>query len=219
MELVRQREPGLPPDRLRESMPFEPVVPAQSQPVQSKPVQSFYEPPPVQERRREVPPLAASSPAPAAKSRRTSIVSAPVELWRSINPPLRSVLTGAAAVSALFIMGIALGLFHSKPQIASTPNRPANGITVQTGGVTVPAAKPQAAQPAAGAPRPGQPATAAQTAKPSPRVGQARLVAGQSEKQIGDDVVIRRYSRPLPTQKPKQAGQQAGLKHFSDLEN
>jgi hypothetical protein len=56
-------------------------------------------------------------------------------------------------------------------------------------------------------------------AKPSPRVRQAQLVAGQSEKEIGDDVVIRQYSRPMPTQKPKQNGQQAGLKHFSDLEN
>jgi hypothetical protein len=50
-------------------------------------------------------------------------------------------------------------------------------------------------------------------------VGQSHLVAEQSEKQIGDDVVIRHYSRPIPTQKPKQSGQQAGLKHFSDLDN
>ena len=224
MELVRQREPGLPPDRLRESMPFEPVVPAQSQPMQSKPAQSFYERPPMQERKREASPVAASSPEPAAKSRRTSIASAPVELWRSINPPLRSVLTGAAAVTALFIMGIALGLFHSRPQMASTPNHASSGVTVQPGGVTLAAGQSQAAQPVAaqpitGAARSVQPATAAQVAKPSPRVGQARLVAGQSEKQIGDDVVIRRYSRPAPTQKPKQAGQQAGLKHFSDLDN
>ena len=56
-------------------------------------------------------------------------------------------------------------------------------------------------------------------AKPSPRVRQAHLVAEQSEKQIGDDVVIRHYSRPVPTQKPKQSGQQAGLKKFSDLDN
>jgi hypothetical protein len=219
MELVRQREPGLPPERLRESMAFEP-----SAPMQSQPYQSYYKRPPAQERRREAPPVPPSRPEPAAKLRRASITATPIELWRSINPPLRSVLTGAAAVSALFIMGIALGLFHSRPQMASTPNRSANGVTVKAGGVTVAAAKPQASQavagqPGAGTPRLGQPATAAQTAKPSPRVGQARLVAGQTEKQIGDDVVIRHYSRPVPTQKPKQAGQQAGLKHFSDLEN
>jgi hypothetical protein len=146
---------------------------------------------------------------------------------------LRPILTGAAAVTALFIVGIALGLFHSSPPpMASTTTHPANGVTVQTGvqnGVTVQAgsAKSQPAQPAAATaepkPQPGQPAQQTQSAgtaaKPSPAMRQTRLVAEQSEKQIGDDVVIRHYSRPVPTQKPKQSGQQAGLKHFSDLEN
>jgi hypothetical protein len=227
MDLVRQREPGLPPERVRESMPFEPVVPAPSQPSSS-----YYQRPPVQDRRRETPPVAASRNAPAESPARAAITATPMELWRGINPALRAVLTGAAAVSALFIMGIALGLFHSsRPPLASTTTRPSNGVTVQTGGVTLPAvpAKAQAAQPVAvtpqAEPQPGQPAQSTQAqsagtvAKPSPRVRQAHLVAEQSEKQIGDDVVIRHYSRPLPTQKPKQAGQQAGLKHFSDLEN
>ena len=230
MELVRQREPGLPQERLREQMPFEP-----SAPVQSQPSQSFYQPPPVQDRRREVPPVAASRRDPAVNAKRAAATATPIELWRGINPALRAVLTGAAAVSALFIMGIALGLFHSSPPMASTATRPSNGVTVktgaQTGGVTLQTApaKAQAAQPVAATPQakpqPGQPASSTQAqsagtvAKPSPRVRQTHLVAEQSEKQIGDDVVIRHYSRPLPTQKPKQAGQQAGLKHFSDLEN
>jgi hypothetical protein len=226
MELVRQREPGLPPERLREQMPFEPSVP-----VQSQPSQSFYERPPVQDRRREVPPIAASRRDSASKRARAAMMATPIELWRGLNPALRAVLTGAAAVSALFIMGIVLGLFHSNPPLASTPAHPSKGVNVQTGGVTLPAvpAKAQAAQPVAATsqakPQPGQPAASPQeqsagtVAKPSPRVRQSNLVAEQSEKQIGDDVVIRHYSRPLPTQKPKQAGQQAGLKHFSDLEN
>lgn len=226
MELVRQREPGLPPERMRESTHFEPVTPAQSQP--------FYQRPPVQDRRREAPPVVASRPEPTVNSRRAAMTVTPMELWRGINPPLRAVLTGAAAVSALFIMGIALGLFHSsRPPLANTTTHPSNGVTVQTGaqtGVTVQTgpAKSQAAQSIAASaqakPQPGQPAStqaqsAGTVAKPSPRVRQTHLVAEQSEKQIGDDVVIRHYSRPLPTQKPKQAGQQAGLKHFSDLEN
>jgi hypothetical protein len=230
MELVRQREPGLPPERLREQMPFEP-----SAPVQSQPSQSFYERPPVQDRRREAPPVAESRRDPASKPARAAMTAKPIELWRGINPALRAVLTGAAAVSALFIMGIALGLFHSSPPLARTAARPSNGVTVktgvQTGGVTLQTApaKAQAAQPVAATsqakPQPGQTVSSTQTqsagtvAKPSPRVRQTHLVAEQSEKQIGDDVVIRHYSRPLPTQKPKQAGQQAGLKHFSDLEN
>jgi hypothetical protein len=226
MELVRQREPGLPPERLREQMPFEPIAPAQSQPSQS-----FSAPPPA--RKREVPPVASRKES-AAKTKRAALTATPIELWRGINPPLRAVLTGAAAVSALFIVGIALGLFHSSAPLASTPTRPSKGVSVQTGaqsgGVTLQSApaKTQAAQPNAAAPQakpqPGQPAwekqaQSAGVAKPSPRVGASHLVAQQSERQIGDDVVIRHYSRPVPTQKPKQTGQQAGLKHFSDLEN
>jgi hypothetical protein len=47
-----------------------------------------------------------------------------------------------------------------------------------------------------------------------------RQIAQQNgEDEIGDDVVIRHYKRPVPTEKPKQGGQQAGLKHFSDMEN
>jgi len=228
MELVREREPGLPPERLREQMPFEPVAPKQSQPSPS-----YYQRPPLQDRRREAPPVAASKRAPVSPAR-AAITATPLALWRSIHPPLRPILTGAAAVSALFIMGIVLGLFHSRPPLASTATHPSNGVTVQTGaqsGVTVQTGtpKPQAAQPVATSaqakPQPGQsaPATQAQAAgtvaKPSPRVRQARLVAEQSEKEIGEDVTIRHYSRPVPTQKPKQSGQQAGLKHFSDLEN
>jgi hypothetical protein len=225
MQLVRQREPGLPPERVRESMPFEPVAPAQPSP-------SYYQRPPVQDRRGEALPVAAFRKGPAVGSTRAAIRATPLGLWRSIHPPLRPILTGAAAVTALFIVGIALGLFHSAPSpMASTTTHPSNGVTVQTGGGTLPAAaakaEPAQTTPATSQakPQPGQavPSTQAQSAgtvlKPSPRVRQAHLVAEQSEKQIGDDVVIRHYSRPVPTQKPKQTGQQAGLKHFSDMEN
>jgi hypothetical protein len=226
MELVREREPGLPPERVREQMSFEPVVPKQSQPSPS-----FYMPP-MQERWRAVPPVAASKREPAVSPARAAITATPMELWRSINPPWRAVLTGAAVVTAVFIISIAvtLGVFHSsRPPLASTTTHPSNGVTLQTGGpsgVTLQTGTPkqQAAAPQA-KPQPGQSESATQAqaggtvAKPSPRVRQAQLVAEQSEKQIGDDVVIRHYSRPMPTEKPKQAGQQAGLKHFSDLEN
>ena len=222
MELVRQREPGLPPERVREQMPFEPAAPAQ-------PSSSYYQRPPVQDRRREAPPIAVAQKEPAVRSARAAVTATPLQLWRSIHPPLRPILTGAAAVTALFIVGIALGVFHSSSQpMASTATHPSNGVTVQTGGVTLPAA-PAKAQPAQtiaatpqAKPQPGQPTqtqSAGTAAKPSPGMRQAHLVAEQSEKQIGDDVVIRHYSRPVPTQKPKQSGQQAGLKHFSDLEN
>jgi hypothetical protein len=188
-----------------------------------------------QDRKRSVPPVAASKQEPPVSPARAAITATPMELWRSINPPLRAVLTGAAVMSALFIIWIVLPLFHSSRPLASTTNHPSNGVTLQTGaqtaGVTLQTGTPkqQAGSPVATSaqakPQPGQSAsatqaqTAATVAKPSPRVRQARLVAEQSEKQIGDDVTIRHYSRPVPTQKPKQSGQQAGLKHFSDLEN
>lgn len=244
MELVRQRDPGLPKEGLAKEVLAEEALPAERLPqqpwrgataverrvpAQDQPLQSMYERmPDNDDRRREVPPIAAQSPEPARQRARSAN---PIELWRTMNPQLRPVLTGAAAVTALFIMGIALGLFHSGTPMANPANHASNGVTVQTGGVNVQAgaAKPQpaqtvASQPTEAKPQPGHStnptAQAATTVtKPSPRVGQAHLVAQQSEQEIGDDVVVRHFSRPVPTQKPKQAGQQAGLKQFSDLDN
>jgi hypothetical protein len=228
VELVRQRDPGL-----HESQPeqrwHESILADESMSERS----TLWEDP-GKDREPTVPPVASSVPAPAATKSDRAIAAIPIDLWRKINPPLRAVLAGAAAVSALFIMGIALGLFHSGTPLANPTNHASNstsqsgGVTVQTGGsptggvtVQTTAAKPQ---PAAGVQTPAkstQPETTTQTgAKPSPRIQKVQhLVAEQSEKEIGDDVVIRHFSRPMPTQKPKQAGQQAGLKHFSDLDN
>lgn len=226
MELVRQRDPGLHEQSQHE----------QSQAELRSPEPSTQ----VEDRSRSARPAVPSMWEPAtAKSDRATGTVTPINLWRRINPPLRAILTGAAAVSALFIMGIALGLFHSRTPLANPANHastgantPGGGVTVQTGGVTVQTgpARPQSGKSAAVAQGQAKPApanagapkqAAAQAAgKPSPRVQHAsHLVAQQSEKAIGDDVVIRHFSRPVPTQKPKQSGQQAGLKHFSDLEN
>ena len=163
----------------------------------------------------------------------------PINLWRRINPPLRPVLTGAAAVSALFIMGIALGVFHSRTPLANPANHASGGanaqsggVTMQTGGVTVQTgpAKPQPGKPAAvRRHRPNRPRPMPAHQRKPRRKRRASLRRAFSrhstwwrnnlKSTIGDDVVIRHFSRPVPTQKPKQAGQQAGLKHFSDLEN
>ena len=258
LELVRQRDPGLAKEGLakeslaneslvKESLANEGLPPERVQqqpwrdataverrvPVERQPSQSMYERMPDKEdRRREVPVAAQPQQEPVRKQVRSAVTASPIELWRSINPPLRAVLSGAAAVTAIFIMGIALGLFHSRAPLANTANHASNGVTVKTGGVTVQAgtAEPQASQPATSTPaqakpQPGQPssnapAQAANTAtKPSPRVQQAHLAPQQSEQEIGDDVVVRHFSRPVPTKKPKQTGQQAGLKQFSDLDN
>ena len=245
LELVRQRDPGLPKESLpKESLPKESLtkeslpperLPQQAwrdatpverrAPTQRQPSQSMYDRMPNNEDRRREAPVARQMQEPARKGVRSFN---PVELWRGLNPQLRPVLAGAA-VTALFI-GLGLGLFHSRAPLANPANHASNGVTVTTGGVTLQAgaAKPQPAQPVAvqptqAKPQPGQLSANAPAAtsasKPSPRVRQAHLAAQQSEQEIGDDVVVRHYSRPVPTQKPKQAGQQAGLKQFSDLDN
>ena len=246
LELVRQRDPGLPKEGLakegiaKESLAAEGLpserVPQQPwrdataverrAPGQLQQSQSMHERMPDNETHRRETPVVAQTQEPA---RRRVRFANPIELWRTMNPQWRPVLTGAAAVTALFIMGIVLGLFHSSRPLANPANHASNGVTVTTGGVTLQAgaAKPQPAQPVAipqaqAKPQPGQPSANAPTqaattvAKPSPRVQRA---SQQSEQEIGDDVVVRHFSRPVPTQKPKQAGQQAGLKQFSDLDN
>ena len=227
MELVRQREPGLPPERVREQMPFEPVAPVESQ------IQSMYARLHAQGRDREVPagcsakaraicklnPRCHHRNADGAMAQHPSPV-APYIDWRCRCDC--AVHHGNCLGSVPFIAP-ALGQHgNSSIQWRDVANRSTNWRCNLTGrDAKQPTAVPQAK------PQPGQtvPSTQAQSAgpgtvaKPSPRVRQTHLVAEQSEKQIGDDVVIRHYSRPVPTQKPKQSGQQAGLKHFSDLEN
>jgi hypothetical protein len=242
VELVRQRDPSLGKEVLpKESLPKEGLSPEslpqqpwrdatpveRHAPAQRQPSQSMYERVPNNGDRRREAPVAAQR----QERTRSAVTASPIELWRKVNPQLRPVLAGATVTALFIIMGIALGLFHSRAPLANPANHASNGVTVQTGGVTVQsgAARPQATQPAAvpqtqAKPQPGHgtnaPAQAATTvAKPSPRTQRAHLAAQQSEQEIGDDVVIRHFSRPVPTQKPKQAGQQAGLKQFSDLEN
>jgi hypothetical protein len=232
-ELLQQRSPGLPVERAEHSSgePSQPEhgvwQPSTYAHTVPKPTIPKYTGP-KEDISRKIPPVVAAStrqtlPAPpVAKPARTALKVTPIALWQKVNPPLRAVLTGGAAVSALFVMGIALGIFHSRAPLASPANHDSTGVTAQDGSVTLqssapaqPSAKPQPAT----ASQPTAQATMQAPAKPSPRQRSQQLVAEQSESNIGDDVVIRHFSRPMPTQKPKQSGQQAGLKHFSDLDN
>jgi hypothetical protein len=170
-----------------------------------------------------------AEPAPYRKRveslRHASIARMQTKLRKPMSPQLRAVLTGAAAVTLIFVIGIVLGEFYPRTPLASPADHSANGVTVQTGapaaqngGVTLKTG--DSAQPQT--PAQAQPSVtqAAAPAKPSPRVTQARhLVSTEQEEAMGDDVVIRHFSRPATTQKPRQTPQQAGLKHFSDLDN
>jgi hypothetical protein len=159
--------------------------------------------------------------------RHASIARMQAKPRKPMSPQLRAVLTGAAAVTLIFVIGIVLGQFYPHTQMASPADRSGNGVSVQTGapaaqsgGVTVKIGN--SAPPATVAqPQPSAASSQTQTAaKPSPRVAQARrLVSSQDEEAVGDDVVVRHFSRPVATQKPKQTPQQAGLKHFSDMDN
>ncbi|HMC31894.1 MAG TPA: hypothetical protein VKL99_13745, partial [Candidatus Angelobacter sp.] len=212
VELLRQRDPGLREEGLREELLREEILHQTSAP----------------------PATANTFPqrTPIASLRHFSIAGLLRKPRHPMSPQLRAVLTGAAAVTVLFVIGIVLGALHPRTPLASTTSHPASssgvtvqggGVTVQTGGVTVKAGTPAQSTPAKAQPAPAGAAAATQTStavKPSPRVSQTRRqVVQQGENEIGDDVVIRHFNRPVPTQKPKQSGQQAGLKHFSDMEN
>ena len=220
IELVRQRDPGLREQSLHEESQQEQRLREEIAHEESRP----------------------ASPTPAAPPRPSS-----TETWwhaamavvakkrrQPMSPQLRAVMAGAAVITVVFVVGIILGSINprtplAKPATQSTGNSaaaPNGGVTVQTGGVTVKASGPSKPTPGSKAPQAAittaaasQPQTAVQD-KPSPKVDQTRRIAQQQgEETIGDDVVIRHFQRPVPTQKPKQSGQQAGLKHFSDMEN
>src|SRR5262249_25335965 len=132
---------------------------------------------------------------------------------KTMNPQLRQVLTGAAAVSALFVVGIVLGSLYPRTPMATPSAQSSSGAApAQSGGVTVKAGGPAtlAATPAKPSPSAARVARnqAPPADKPSPRADQTqRIAAQQGEEDMGDDVVIRHYQRPAPTQKPKQSGQ------------
>jgi hypothetical protein len=212
VELVRQRDPGLREESLRD---------------ESLRAESLREESVREEVRRSAPVPAPLPESSTVGSLRHASIAMMKKVRRPMTPQLRAVLAGAAAVSALFIVGIVLGAFSPRAPLANPATHPSEGVTVHGGGVTVTTGGATvttgpAAQAPVKAPQPAATAAKTQTpaaTKPSPRVAQARQFAAEQAEDSGDDVTIRHFSRPVPTQKPKQAGQQAGLKHFSDLEN
>jgi hypothetical protein len=214
VELVRQRDPGLPEERQQEQILREEIAREESRAASSRP---------------------AARPRPSSTQTwwNAAIAVMSKKHRQPMSPQLRAVMTGAAAITVLFVVGIIFGSLYprtplAKPTAQSNSNNaaaPSGGVTVQTGGVTVKTGGPAKPMPGSKAPQAAtttaaasQPQPAAQ-GKPSPKVDQTRRIAAQQgEEEIGDDVVIRHFQRPVPTQKPKQSGQQAGLKHFSDLD-
>jgi hypothetical protein len=229
LELVRQRDPGLHEQSVHEQSLREQSLREEGLHEQSVREGSFL----AEERNSVHSPAASSRPVAGPSGNETWWHAAMAVVAKKrrhpMSPQLRAVLTGAAAISALFVVGIVLGSLYprtplAKPSTQSSNGVQSGGVTAQAGGVTVKAGGSSAQATSAKATQ--APATTAAAGnqtlaqgKPSPRIEQARRIAAQQgEEELGDDVVVRHYQRPVPTEKPKQSGQQAGLKHFSDLD-
>jgi hypothetical protein len=173
-------------------------------------------------------PIAASAPPTF-----TSHASAGSGFWRTrlimllghrYSPQTEAIITGVAAVTALFAVGLVVASFHPRAALSNSLDQSTargNGITVQTGGVTL---KPAPVQP---------PAVVHPAAAPIPAPPKASPVhRASTETSFGSDVTIRNL-RPKPASRdasgqhvkaqPRPAAvklqPQDGIKHISDLDN
>jgi hypothetical protein len=141
-------------------------------------------------------------------------------LGRRSSPQVQAILTGVAAVTALFVLGMAIASFRPRPALSNSLDQPYKGVTVQTGGKTVtgtaPAAKTKPTPrpspavrsgPASGKQSPAHRATDDVTVK--------RTGPGAS---AGSDVTVRRAG-PAQSKPAAKATPQGGMKHISDLDN
>jgi hypothetical protein len=141
---------------------------------------------------------------------------------RRSSPQVQAILTGVAAVTALFVLGMAIASFRPRPALSNSLDQPYQGVTVKTGGKTVTGASP-AAEKAKTAPRPSpalrsqKPASGKQS--PAHRAGDdvtvKRMGTGAS---AGSDVTVRHAGTPQAKPAAK-ATPQGGMKHISDLDN
>ena len=138
--------------------------------------------------------------------------------WR--NPShLNGVLTGAIAVSFLFLIGLTLSNFRPRSPLPADVTQPNVEQNVPFGSATIHAAP---AQPRPVAQPPVRPQPQVQASKPAAPVArqkphpQRRRFRSHSDEgdDVADDVVVRHFN----TQKPQpQHTQQAGLKKYSDM--
>lgn len=132
-------------------------------------------------------------------------------LSRHYSPQVQAILTGVAAMTALFVLGMAIASFRPRPALSNSLDHPYKGVTVQTGGATVAPTKPPATKSATTTPRPSpavrtSPATGKQS--PAHRTG--------STQNLGDDVTVKRLPPPAKARSnPSQSGGDASVKHMS----
>lgn len=180
------------------------------------------------------------TPAPRAEKpawRRVFQHKITIPFSRTYRPEVEAVLMGVAAACAFVVLGLAVASFHARPAISGSFKQPAtsaNGVTVQSGGVTLKAGTPatpvsqRVAQPApvrtqavAQKPAPAvhQPAESDVTVRHFPTAAKPNPARESGSKNVADDVVIRHFGTQQVTPPAQQTAPQAGLKHYSDLDN
>ena len=140
-----------------------------------------------------------------------------IKVRRRYSSQLEAILTGVAAVSALFVIGLVVASFQPRSALSHGLDPSYKGATVQGGGVTL---KPAPAKTVAPRPSPASKTSADRTkplqGKPSPRPS----AQNQNDVTIddGQDVSVRHFAAPrkLPMQSAQQRG---GMKRYSDLDN
>ncbi len=150
-----------------------------------------------------------------------------LNLWlgRRRAPQVQAILTGVAAMAALFVLGLVLASFRPRPALSNSLDHPYEGVTVKGGGFTI---RPSPTPHAVNTPRPS-PAVRNPEAirKPTP----ARKAAPGKRTNFGDDVTVQHFTRKSSragdvtarqAQQVKPASKstpQAGIRHISDLDN
>lgn len=148
-------------------------------------------------------------------------------LGRRYSPQTEAIITGVAAVTALFVVGLVLASFHPRAALSNSLDQTApkaNGVTVQTGGVTL---KPAAAQPPAALRPAAAPVAVPPKASPVHRAQNGTETFGSDvtvrnvrpkRAATSSDVTVRRVrtqARPAAVKLQPQDG----IKHISDLDN
>jgi hypothetical protein len=144
------------------------------------------------------------------------------EWWRKLlgrrySPQVQAVLTGVAAIMALFVLAMAIASLRPRPALSNSLDTNYKGVTVKTGGTTVTNTPAPAKSPAT-RPSPVVVRTAPNTGKQSPG---HRVDGGNAAPQSDSgDVTVRRLKAQAPAPKPAAKNTpQNGIKRITDLDN
>jgi hypothetical protein len=132
-----------------------------------------------------------------------------VKIRRVHSRKWEAVFAGLLSASALFVIGLAVAAFHSRPD--SSADR---GATVQTGGVALQGAQPKPSS--ATRPSPSLRKATRGTAKSASPTRPQRRAPQRVHELVAHDVVVRHFAAPATR---AQNAQQAGVKHYSDMED